>query len=237
MENEENESLIEEKDKMENIEQINEKYRRIEKEYREFERKLKSLLSYYNELGDIFSYKNSQNQEELVIIEDGEKFPVNINILLLGKSGCGKSTLINLLLDEKKSIEGGNGASTTSKNIILFKKRNKPLRFYDVKGIENEETVKNYLKILEKFNGKNSKSIDRINAVFYCIKYNKGTVVEQMENIIFQNLIKYEIPIIFVITHCQINFNKEIENKNIQKKRNEIKIRIENAIKLNLKRN
>ena len=237
MENEENESLIEEKDKkMENIEQINEKYKRIEKEYREFERKLKSLFSYYNELGDIFSYKNSQNQEELVIIEDGEKFPVNINILLLGKSGCGKSTLINLLLDEKKSIEGGNGASTTSKNIILFKKRNKPLRFYDVKGIENEETVKNYLKILEKFNGKNSKSIDRINAVFYCIKYNKGTVVEQMENIIFQNLIKYEIPIIFVITHCQINFNKEIENKSVQKKRNEIKIRIENAIKAKLKK-
>ena len=87
MENEENESLIEEKDKkMENIEQINEKYKRIEKEYREFERKLKSLFSYYNELGDIFSYKNSQNQEELVIIEDGEKFPVNINILLLGKN-------------------------------------------------------------------------------------------------------------------------------------------------------
>ena len=105
MENEENESLIEEKDKMENIEQINEKYRRIEKEYREFERKLKSLFSYYNELGDIFSYKNSQNQEELVIIEDGEKFPVNINILLLGKSGCGKSTLINLLLDEKNLLK------------------------------------------------------------------------------------------------------------------------------------
>lgn len=57
-----------------------------------------------------------------------------------------------------------------------------------------------------------------------------------MENIIFQNLIKYEIPIIFVITHCQINFNKEIENKSVQKKRNEIKIRIENAIKAKLKK-
>ena len=67
-----------------------------------------------------------------------------------------------------------------------------------LKGLKTRETVKNYLKILEKFNGKNSKSIDRINAVFYCIKYNKGTVVEQMENIIFQNLIKYEL---YLLSH------------------------------------
>ena len=231
IESEEDESLIEEKDKkLENIEQINE-YRRIEKEYLKFERKLKSIFSYYNELGDIFSYKNSLNQEELVLIEDGEKFPAYINILLFGKSGSGKSTLINLLLDEKKSIEGGTGFSTTSKNIIIFKKRNKPLRFYDVKGIENKETIENYFKILEKFNGKNSKSIDRINAIFYCIQYTTGTVVEQMVNIVFKNLIKYEIPIIFIITHCQIDYNKKSENKKIQMKRNSTKAKIENSIK------
>ena len=231
IESEEDESLIEEKDKkLENIEQINE-YRRIEKEYLKFERKLKSLFSYYNELGDIFSYKNSLNQEELVLIEDGEKFPAYINILLFGKSGSGKSTLINLLLDEKKSIEGGTGFSTTSKNIIIFKKRNKPLRFYDVKGIENKETIENYFKILEKFNGKNSKSIDRINAIFYCIEYTIGTVVEQMVNIVFKNLIKYEIPIIFIITHCQIDYNKKSKDKKKQRKRNSIKAKIENAIK------
>ena len=236
VENEEEQSLIEEKDKnLENKIQINENDRRIEKEYLEFVRKLKSLFSYYNELGDIFSFKNSQNQEELVLIEDGKNFPVYINILLLGKSGSGKSTLINLLLDEKKSIEGGNGFSTTSKNIIIFKKRNKPLRFYDVKGIENKETIENYLKILEKFNGKNSESIDRINAIFYCIEYTNGTIVEQMVNIVFENLIKYEIPIIFIITHCQIDYNKKSENKKIQQIRNSTKAKIENAIKAQLR--
>jgi GTP-binding protein EngB required for normal cell division len=235
MENENDELLKEEKDKkFENIEQINEineENRRIEKEYLEFERKLKSLFSYYNELGDIFSYKNSLKEEELVTIEDGGNFPVYINILLLGKSGSGKSTLINLLLDEKKSIEGGNGCSTTSKNIIIFKKRNKPLRLYDVKGIENQETIENYFKILEKFNGKNAKSIDRINAIFYCIQYTKGTIVENMVNIVFRKLIEYDIPIIFIITHCEIDFNKKNNNKIIQIKRNSIKTTIENAIK------
>ena len=38
-----------------------------------------------------------------------------MNILLLGESGAGKSTLLNLIVGEKKSLEGGNGFSTTSK--------------------------------------------------------------------------------------------------------------------------
>lgn len=63
-----------------------------------------------------------------------------MNVLLMGRSGSGKSTLINLLLDEKKSIEGGTGFSTTSKDIVVYKKDCIPLRFYDVKGIESEET-------------------------------------------------------------------------------------------------
>ncbi len=44
---------------------------------------------------------------------------------------------------KKKSFEGGIGNSTTSKDIQVYKKSGIPLRFYDVKGIENEQTVKN----------------------------------------------------------------------------------------------
>ena len=52
------------------------------------------------------------------------------------------------------------------------------MRFYDVKGIENEKTVENYFKILEKYNGKNSENLDNINAIFYCIHYTTGIVIQ-----------------------------------------------------------
>lgn len=89
------------------------------KEILAFLRKINVLFSYYNELGDLFSFENSKGDEILVKLEDDINIPVFINILLLGRSGAGKSTLLNLLLDEKKSIEGGTGFSTTSK-IFLY---------------------------------------------------------------------------------------------------------------------
>ena len=66
-----------------------------------FLRKINVLFSYYNELGDEFSFKTSENKEFLVKIEDDTEISVFMNILLMGRSGAGKSTLINLLLDEK----------------------------------------------------------------------------------------------------------------------------------------
>jgi len=58
----------------------------------------------------------------------------------MGRTCAGKSSLINLLLGEKRSIEGWNGASTTSKNIIVYKKTGLPIRLYDAKEVEYEET-------------------------------------------------------------------------------------------------
>ena len=109
----------------------------IEEDLAEFIRKLNVIFSYYNELGDEFSFINSEGKEVEIKIEDDIDISVFINILFLGRSGSGKSTLINLLLGEKKSIEGGTGFSTTSKDLIIYKKKSVPIRFYDVKGIEN----------------------------------------------------------------------------------------------------
>ena len=72
---------------------------------------------------------NSNNEEKIINNEGESDSPVFINILLIGNSGAGKSTLINLILEEKKSLEGGNGFSTTSKNILVYKKANLALRF------------------------------------------------------------------------------------------------------------
>ena len=73
-----------------------------------------------------------------------------------------------MLLGEKKSIEGGTEFSTTSKDLIIYKKKCVPIRFYDVKGIENEKTLNNYEKILKNYNENVKKSIYSLNAIFYC---------------------------------------------------------------------
>ena len=183
-----------------------------------FYKKLNVLFSYYNELGDSFSFKNSEGREELINLEDDTDISVFINILMLGRTGSGKSTLINLLLDEKKSLEGGTGFSTTSKPIKIYKKSGIPLRFYDLRGIENEETLNYYVNIMSKYNGKDVNSSDNINAIFYTMDYKKeGTIIEKMEEKIFEQLVKFERPILFIITKYPYPPNEIINIKDSQK--------------------
>ena len=189
------------------------------------------FFSYYNELGDDFSFINSEEKEQIIKIEDDTDITVFVNILLLGRTGAGKSTLINLLLGEKKSIEGGTGLSTTSRNIIVFKKTGVPIRLYDVKGIENEKTIDNYYNILTDFNINKSNSNDAINAIFYCIEYKKGTIIEKMEFKLFEKLITFDIQIIFIITKTPYDINEKTINKKTKKSRKNDRDTIENTIK------
>ena len=178
-----------------------------------FFRKINVIFCYYNELGDEFSFMNSNNEEKIINNEGESDSPVFINILLIGNSGAGKSTLINLILEEKKSLEGGNGFSTTSKNILVYKKANLALRFYDVKGLEDDNTLKNYVKILKDFNSNNNQSIDSINAIFYCKPYGDSTVINENDKKIITELIDFDIPILFLFTKMPYDLRQKMDDE------------------------
>ena len=190
----------------------------IKDEIIKFYRKINVIFSYYNELGDEFSFTNSEGKNISIELEYSD-FPINMNILLLGESGAGKSTLLNLILGEKKSLEGGNGVSTTTKNIIVFKKDNVPIKFYDVRGIEDNKSLDNYVNILTELNGNIKKSNDSLNAILYCMKYETGTVIKKSISKIFEKLIDFNVPILFIITHTPYDIRKKSKNKKAEKER------------------
>ena len=161
----------------------------------EFYKRLNIIFSYYNELGDEFSFINSKRKKMLYKNIDDSNILDYINIVLLGKTGAGKSTLINIMLDEKKSIEGGTRLPSTSKNFIIYQKDNIPLRFYDVRGIEDDQTLINQIDIL---------SNKPKNVILYLIEYTNN-IIDNNNNKLFEKLVKFKIPILFVITKCPFN--------------------------------
>lgn len=202
--------------------------------------KISKLFVYYNELGDEFYFINSQGKEILIKTVDDSNIPIFINILILGITGVGKSKLINLILDDKKSLEGGYGFSTTSKNIITYRKDKIPIRLFDAKGMEVYGSLENYLNLLTKLNGNLKASNDQLNAIFYCIKFSTGTVLYEPETKVFEKIIDFNVPIIFIITFTEFDVNKNAEDSDeeneMNTKINTIKNAINNSLKSALKK-
>ena len=138
----------------------------------------------------------------------------------------------------KKSLEGGIGISTTYKDIQVYKKSGIPLRFYDVKGIESEETIQNYANIISEYGLKSKYLPDNLNAIFYCLQYKgNGTLVEEMEFPLFKQLVKLKIPILFIITYFPDNPYKENLDEGIKAEITIDMEMIENTIKEKNKNN
>ena len=128
--------------------------------------KIKNILlrfcSYYNDLGDRFSFGSGDKQINYDLTEI--YFPFTINICCIGRFGKGKSTCVNCLLGETKARESKSGASTT-KNINYYQVSNQPIKVYDIPGFENKETTSNAVKKLIELNNKINELKDQIHII------------------------------------------------------------------------
>ena len=138
------------------------------------------ICSYYNELGDNFVIWNKDGKEPISYNLVNDDFPAYINIFCLGKTGCGKSTFLNKFFNEKRSKEGGTGKSTTSK-IVRYGIENIPIRFYDIPGLESDETINSVFKKLKDKTNEMNNDTDKIHLLLYFINFQEETLFYDME--------------------------------------------------------
>jgi GTP-binding protein EngB required for normal cell division len=141
--------------------------------------------NYFHEEGDSYETFNDE-------LSSDYKF----NILLCGRAGTGKSTFINKFLENKKAKEG-EGLSVTHK-IISYSSSKYPINISDTPGFEDENTVKNVIKLLDDYNTKLIDARKKINLIIYFFPYSDRSVLN-IEYELLQKLNKYNSEIIFVI--------------------------------------
>ena len=178
--------------------------------------KFKNLLyrccSYYNELGDLFQIFGVPYN-----LSFAETFPVYINILLIGRSGAGKSTFINRVIGDYLAKEGGTSYST-SKKITKYHLHNKPIRFIDSPGFEDEKTSKNVIRRLDELDNNFQKEKDQIHLILYFIDGSSENKFLNIERDVLDCLTKNPKPILFIASHtnndpCNIKLKKKYNNE------------------------
>jgi GTP-binding protein EngB required for normal cell division len=137
--------------------------------------------------------------------------------MVCGETGVGKSTFINILLNEKKSLNG-IGFSQTSK-IIKYTHSKFNLSFFDTPGFtlgkkDEIEICVNKIKEL-KCGLKDEKN--EIHLIFYLINSQSGRTLKGIEIEFLNFLINLDIKIYFILTRVidekkGNQFKKEMEN-------------------------
>jgi len=128
------------------------------------------------------------------------------NILIAGKTGVGKSTLINSIFQEKLA-ETGCGKPITKKTTEITKE-GMPISIFDTKGLEIEE-YNSIINSLEDFIDERQKRInihEHIHVAWVCIAENSSRF-EDAETTLIEMLLRYNIPIIIVITKALYDEN------------------------------
>jgi small GTP-binding protein len=155
---------------------------------------LNKYFSYYNELGDINVMENEEQQ-----------FSARLNILVCGRAGSGKSTLINKILDEKRCREG-SGQSVT-KYITFYNHKKYPLTIFDTPGFEDEKTVNDVVKVIEKKNKECLETKQQIHLIFYLFEFGTRTFYKNEKNIL-KELSKFGCKIFFIVSKSKFKYDE-----------------------------
>ena len=173
--------------------------------------KIKNILlrfcSYYNDLGDRFSFGNGDKQINYDLTE--KYFPFTINICCIGRFGKGKSTCVNCLLGETKARESKSGASTT-KNINYYQVNNQPIKVYDIPGFENKETTYNAVQKLIELNDEINELKDQIHIILYVLKSTDERMFADLEYNMLEQISKQNnSKLLYVLTHSNKDIDKD----------------------------
>ena len=167
---------------------------------------------YYNNLGDNFEFGShlGKNSNEFLKIINNEKKNINMNshvglfnILVLGRPGTGKSTLINILSNQKRSLEG-RGESLT-KRMIKYIIKDYNISLYDTPGFELDKDINEITKFINNVQKHLIQRKNQINMAFYLITEGARDFYEN-EKKILKILMENNIPIFFLIT-----FSRDLE--------------------------
>ena len=131
------------------------------------------------------------------VINKFVKYPSKINIGVCGRAGAGKSTLLNVILGEKKCLEG-QGRSV-SNYIASYSHQKYPLNFIDFPGFGDKNHADNLIKLIKEKNCQLNNFIAKIHIIIYCVKFGERTFLDKEESVVYE-LINLNIKIIFVFT-------------------------------------
>ena len=149
--------------------------------YKDFQ----SFCGYYHEYGDA------------LIKDKFVKYPSKINIGVCGRAGAGKSTLLNVILGEKRCLEGQG--TSVSNFIVSYSHPNYPIYFIDFPGFGDKNHASNLIKKIREKNSLLKEIREQFHMILYCIKFGERTFLDREEDVI-DELLKFKVKIIFVFT-------------------------------------
>lgn len=146
---------------------------------------LQKYCGYYHEYGDF------------IIKDNFFKYPSKINIGVCGRAGSGKSTLLNVILGEKRCLEGqGTSVSTF---ITRYTHPKYPISFLDFPGFCDKDNAEIFIKKLREKNSELKDIKEEFHVFIYCLRFGDRSFLIKEDDVIYE-LMKLNILVIFVFT-------------------------------------